>query len=128
MTLRDFLLVFVGGGLGCSGRHGINLIAARIFGPDYPFGTFAVNLIGAFAIGLVFELLALKVTLPQDARPLLMTGVIGGFTTFSTYLLEISLLYQRGELAAALLYAFGSLACGLVALAAGLMTARWLAA
>ncbi|PLP98142.1 fluoride efflux transporter CrcB [Cupriavidus pauculus] len=125
MGIYGFLFAFLGGGLGSAGRHGMNLLAARLVGTHYPFGTFAINVLGAFAMGAVVELFALKVSLPQSARLFLTTGIIGGFTTFSTYALEIALLYERGELAHAALYALGSLLLGVAALFAGGAAVRW---
>jgi len=126
MGIYGFLLVFLGGGLGSAGRHGVNLLALRLVGGHYPFGTFAINVAGAFAMGAAFELFAQRTALPPAARLFLTTGVIGGFTTFSTYTLEIAVLHERGELAAALLYALGSVAVGLLALAAGIGLIKWL--
>lgn len=126
MGIYGFLLVFIGGGLGSAGRHGVNLLAARYAGTSYPVGTFAINVAGAFAMGAVFELLALRTALPQSARLFLTTGILGGFTTFSTYALETALLYERGELAQATTYAVGSVVCGLAALFAGAGLVRWL--
>ncbi|QEZ48763.1 fluoride efflux transporter CrcB [Cupriavidus oxalaticus] len=120
MGIYGFLLVFIGGGLGSAARHGVNLLAARLVGTNYPIATFAINVVGAFVMGVVVELLALKASLPQSTRLFLTTGIIGGFTTFSTYALEVALLYERGEPTSALIYALGSVAFGVAALFAGI--------
>lgn len=126
MGFQGFFLVFVGGGMGSACRHGVNLLAARWLGGGYPWGTFVINVLGALAMGVVVELFALKTSLPPSARLLLTTGVIGGFTTFSTYVLEIGLLLERGDAPAALAYALSSLVVGLLALWAGMGLVRLL--
>lgn len=79
-------------------RHGVNRLAARWDGTQYPYGTFFINVLGALIVGITFEMLAFKTSLQQRARLFVTTGIIGGFTTFSTYALETALLYERGEL------------------------------
>ncbi|WP_353234031.1 fluoride efflux transporter CrcB [Diaphorobacter ruginosibacter] len=126
----EFLLVFVGGGIGSALRHGINLVSLRLLGAQfqYPLGTFCINVAGSFLMGLVIEYGALRSGLPQHGRLFLTTGILGGFTTFSTFALEIGLLNSRGETAAAALYAMGSVAVGLGALYAGMSLVRALSA
>jgi fluoride exporter len=123
MGIYGFILVFVGGGLGSALRHGSNLLALRLVGSAYPLGTLAINVLGAF----VMEWFALKTSLPQSARLFITTGILGGFTTFSTYALEIGMLYERGDWLASVLYALGSLVLGVAALFAGLGLVRMVA-
>lgn len=120
----NVLLVFLGGGLGSAARYGVGVLALRLVGSGYPWGTFAINVLGAFLMGVVAETFALKAGLSQPLRLFLTTGILGGFTTFSTYALETALLQQRGELGAALAYALGSLIIGVAALFAGLALMR----
>jgi CrcB protein len=82
------LLVLVGGGLGSVSRYGITLLAGRLFGSSFPVGTLCVNLVGCFLIGVAFALGAQRNILSPSARLLVMTGFLGGLTTFSTYALE----------------------------------------
>ncbi|WP_399681994.1 CrcB family protein, partial [Xenophilus sp.] len=84
----EFLIVFLGGGLGSAMRHGVNVLAARYVASGFPFGTLAINVLGSFVMGLIVELLALRMGLPQNLRLFLTTGILGGFTTFSTFSLE----------------------------------------
>lgn len=128
MGIYGFFLVFMGGGLGSAGRYGVNLLAAKLCGTDYPFGTFAINVVGAFAMGAAVELFTLRSSIPPTGRLFLTTGIIGGFTTFSTYALEIGLLYKRGEMAVAIFYGLSSLVCGLAALFIGIGVVRYLEA
>lgn len=125
--MNGFLLVFLGGGLGSAARHGINLLSAQFLLSRQPWGTFFVNVAGSLAIGILAEWFALRSQLPAGARLFLITGVLGGFTTFSTFSLEAGLMIQRGETGAALLYALGSLACGVGALFLGMQLVRYFA-
>lgn len=121
-----YLIVFLGGGFGSAARHGFGLLAMRLIGTGYPVGTFAINLLGSFLMGVVAEYFALKGGLSQQLRLFLTTGIIGGFTTFSTFSLEAALLYERGETAAAFAYVLGSVVLGISALILGLATVRYL--
>ncbi len=120
----EFLLVFLGGGLGSAARHGANLLAARWLGTQYPLGTLGINVLGAFAMGAVVEYWAARSGLSPQARLFLTTGILGGFTTFSTFALEIGALQLRGEIAASILYALGSLVLGVAGLYAGMALVR----
>ncbi len=120
----NYLLVFVGGGLGATLRHFVNMVCARAFGTGFPWGTFIINITGSTVMGLVAGYLAFKGEASQPLRLFLMTGVLGGYTTFSAYSLDAALLYERGELAAAALYVGGSVALSIAGLFAGLALVR----
>jgi fluoride exporter len=120
----SYLLVFVGGGLGATLRHFVNMVCARAFGTGFPWGTFIINITGSTVMGLVAGYLAFKGEASQPLRLFLMTGVLGGYTTFSAYSLDAALLYERGELAAAALYVGGSVALSIAGLFAGLALVR----
>ncbi|HEX3505934.1 MAG TPA: fluoride efflux transporter CrcB [Xanthobacteraceae bacterium] len=122
-----FLIVFFGGGLGAALRHGVNIVAARAFGTDFPYGTLIINVLGSLAMGLIAEYFALKIGLPQRWRLFLTTGILGGFTTFSTFSLEAALLYERGAATSAAIYVIGSVVLGIAALFAGMAIVRMLA-
>ncbi|PJI44492.1 fluoride efflux transporter CrcB [Ferrovibrio sp.] len=124
----NYLIVFLGAGIGGAMRHGVNVAAMRLIGAGFPWGTLAVNIAGSFVMGLVAEYFALKSGLPQQWRLFLATGVLGGFTTFSAFSLEVALLYERGEVMAAGLYVLGSVALAVVGLFAGLYVIRALVA
>ncbi|CAM5397413.1 MULTISPECIES: fluoride efflux transporter CrcB [Sphingobium] len=117
-----YLLVFVGSGIGGMLRHAVGLLALRCFGAAFPFGTLAINIVGSFLIGLVAEYWALKTGLPPSVRLFLTTGVIGGFTTFSTFSLEAVLLWERGQPLLAVTYVTASILLSIAALFA----AHWL--
>jgi CrcB protein len=119
-----FLIVFVGGGIGAAIRHGINLAAFRLVGPGFPYGTLFINVVGSFVMGLTAEYFALKAGMPQHLRLFLTTGIYGGFTTFSAFSLEAALLYERGDLAGAVIYVAASVILSIAALFAGLAVIR----
>lgn len=122
--MRAFLVVFLGAGLGGALRHGANLGAARLFPGTLGAGTLTVNIIGSLLMGILIESLALKFDALQQWRLFLATGVLGGFTTFSAFSLEAALLYERGQLAASLLYVLISVIGSIVALFVGLLLVR----
>ncbi|MBS0377582.1 MAG: fluoride efflux transporter CrcB [Proteobacteria bacterium] len=122
--MNRFLIVFLGGGLGAACRHGINVIASQFPGLRYPVGTFCINVLGSLLIGVLAEWFALRSQLPANLRLFLITGILGGFTTFSAFSLEIGLLYERGETAAAAVYAIASVVFGVAALFCGMYVVR----
>ncbi|MBI5277558.1 MAG: fluoride efflux transporter CrcB [Burkholderiales bacterium] len=120
----DYLLVFVGGGIGASLRHWVNGVGLRLFGYDYPWGTFFINVSGSLLMGMVVELAAQKASLSPQVRLLVATGILGGYTTFSTFSLETGLLHTRGEHLAAIAYAAGSVLLGVAAFFLGMHALR----
>lgn len=116
------LLVFLGAGLGGVARHGVNIGCARWCGPEFPWGTMLVNATGSLIMGLVAGWLAFKAgaAWSQHARLFVMTGVLGGYTTFSAFSLDAVLLWERsaawsalGYVAGSVLLSIGGLVCGL---------------
>lgn len=120
------VLVFIGGGIGSAARHGVNILCARLFGLDFPWGTFAVNLIGSFVIGWLAAYFAFRAGADwtQSARLFLITGILGGFTTFSSFSLDFAMLFERGATLSAILYVAGSVGISLVAIFLGLYAGR----
>jgi CrcB protein len=123
----NYLLVFIGGGLGSSLRHLINVGSIRSLGTGFPFHTFIINITGSTVMGLIAGYLAFKGEAAQSWRLFLMTGVLGGYTTFSAFSLDAALLYERGQIALALFYVLGSVVLSLAGLFAGLALVRHLA-
>ena len=125
-STRDLLLVATGGAAGAAARY----LVGRAMGPTadsaFPWHTFAINISGAFLIGLAL-VLAARLGWPGWWRPLLAVGILGGYTTFSTFSLETVELLMRGQVATGALYALGSLAAGLSAVAAGIWLGRLVA-
>src|SRR3981189_3684288 len=122
----SYLLVFFGGGLGATLRHLINLTCARCMGTGFPWGTFIINITGSTVMGLIAGYLAFKGTASQPWRLFLMTGILGGYTTFSAYSLDAALLYERGAIGLALFYVLGSVGFSIAGLFAGLALIRYL--
>ncbi|WP_353473228.1 fluoride efflux transporter CrcB [Salipiger sp. H15] len=116
------LQVALGGALGASGRYLTGLAMSRLLGKGFPWGTLTVNIVGSFAMGALVVILAN--TSGNRLAPFLMTGVLGGFTTFSAFSLDFATLYERGDVAQAGLYVAVSVAVSLAALFAGLSVTR----
>jgi CrcB protein len=119
-----YLIVFLGAGIGGAMRHGVNIGAAKLFGPGFPFGTFIVNVAGSFAMGLLAGYFAYRAGVPQHLRLFLTTGILGGFTTFSTFSLDAAVLVERHSYGMAAVYVVGSAAAGVAALFIGLALFR----
>ncbi|MGB9154534.1 MAG: fluoride efflux transporter CrcB [Alphaproteobacteria bacterium] len=93
----NFLLVFVGGGIGSVARYAMMKAIGRVISTDFPWHTLGVNLLGALLIGAVAQFFALRVSGVETARLLLVTGFLGGFTTFSAFSLEGALMWKQGD-------------------------------
>ncbi|MGF7159074.1 CrcB protein [Rhodoligotrophos appendicifer] len=120
-----YLVVFIGGGIGSALRHGVNRAAVALVGPMFPAGTMFVNIAGCLTMGLLAGWLMLSSQgTPQSLRLFLMTGVLGGFTTFSAFALDTSILYERGDFLLCGLYVGLSVVVSIAAVFAGLAIAR----
>jgi fluoride exporter len=122
----NYLIVFLGGGIGSMLRHGVNVLSARWLGTGFPYGTLTVNVTGSIVMGLLAGYLAFKGEAAQSWRLFLMTGILGGYTTFSAFSLDAILLYERGQIAQALAYVAASGAVSIFGLLAGLVLIRQL--
>ncbi|MCA0204565.1 MAG: fluoride efflux transporter CrcB [Proteobacteria bacterium] len=120
--LSTLLQVALGGAIGASGRYLTGVAAIRFMGPGFPWGTLAVNVLGSFVMGLV--VVTLGHLSANRFAPLLMTGVLGGFTTFSAFSLDTLTLWERGQQALAVTYVAASVTLSLLAIVAGLWIAR----
>jgi CrcB protein len=107
-----WLAVALGSALGGVARFGVGLLAARVVGGGFPWGTLFINVLGSFAIGLFGALTQPHGAMPAGmaVRVFVMVGVCGGFTTFSAFSLQTMELLQGGEILPAALYAVGSVA------------------
>jgi CrcB protein len=119
-----YLIVFLGGGLGAALRHGVNLAAARLVGTAFPYATLFENVSGSLVMGLLAGYFAFRGSIPQHWQLFLTTGILGGYTTFSTFSLDVALLYERGALSLAALYVLGSVVMAIGGLFAGLAIVR----
>ncbi|MBM1222063.1 fluoride efflux transporter CrcB [Ponticoccus sp. SC2-23] len=114
--------VALGGAIGASVRYLTNVGAMRLIGPGFPWGTAVVNVVGSFLMGVLVVVLAER--FGNRLAPFLMTGVLGGFTTFSAFSLDAVTMWERGQTAVAGLYVIGSVTLSILALVAGLALAR----
>jgi CrcB protein len=119
-----YFIVFIGAGIGGALRHGVNVAATRMFGLGFPLGTLIVNVSGSFAMGLLAGYFAYRAGVPQHVRLFLTTGILGGFTTFSTFSLDAAVLIERHAYGAAAGYVVGSVAAALAGLFFGLAVFR----
>ena len=117
------LLVALGGALGSVARYGVTLLTLRAFGPAFPWGTLAVNVVGGLVMGLIAALITTRGG-SNDLRLFLMTGVLGGFTTFSAFSLDAVALWERGEVGLAGGYVVASVLLSIAALGLGLTLGR----
>ena len=109
----------LGGAIGAVLRFGTGQMALRLFGPAFPWGTMAVNVVGSFLMGVLAIWLA-----GGRMNPFLMTGVLGGFTTFSAFSLDAVTLWERGEAVQTGGYVLASVVLSIAALIAGMAVAR----
>ena len=123
-AMSVYLTVFLGAGVGGAMRHAVNSLAVSLMGIGFPYGTMTVNIVGSFVMGFMVEWFARKVDPGQSWRLFLTTGMLGGFTTFSTFSLDSALFYERGQYGLGALYVGGSVLVSLVCVFAGLATVR----
>jgi fluoride exporter len=124
MQPEFILAVAIGGALGSVARYVVGIEAGRLFGTDFPWGTLIINVSGSFLIGVFAALFATKWSLPQSARVFLIVGICGGFTTFSTFSLDVWYLIERGQLLASAAYIVASVVLSTVALIGALHLIR----
>lgn len=119
----NVLLVAFGGAIGAASRYLVGVWLTVLFGRDFPWGTFFVNVTGSFLIGLVLVFVQDGV-LPAGARPFVAVGILGGYTTFSTYSHETLQLITDGNFGAAVFNVFGQLLLGFVGVYLGMALGR----
>ncbi|MFC5586033.1 fluoride efflux transporter CrcB [Nitratireductor kimnyeongensis] len=122
--MNHLLIVAAGGAIGASLRHLTGLAAMRLLGLAFPWGTLTVNLVGSFVMGAFVEWLARRAGASSELRLFMATGLLGGFTTFSAFSLDVAVLWERGEGFLAASYVFVSVCGAIAALFAGLYLVR----
>lgn len=118
-----FIAIFIGGGLGATGRYLTTLACSKICA-CFPLGTLSVNIIGSFIMGFGFLLFTEKISVPNEFKLFLTVGFCGGLTTFSTFSLDVWNMFFAGEFLKAALYILLSIILSLGALFAGVMVAK----
>lgn len=124
--LNPYVIVFVGAGLGGAFRHALNNLVPKAFGTEYPYATPIINITGSMAMGFLIGWLTFRAGAgwSQHVRLFVATGILGGYTTFSTFSLETVLLIERNAWGAALAYVVGSVTFGIAGLYGALMLSR----
>jgi CrcB protein len=122
--MKELVVVAVGGALGAVSRYVVYVLAGLLLGTGFPYGTLIVNIVGSFVMGVLVEGMALAWTIPEQARLFLTVGILGAFTTFSTFSLDVAVLYERGRLDLTAFYIVTSVVCSVGALFTGLYVVR----
>lgn len=122
--MLHLLLVAFGGAAGSVARFLVGQWSLRQFGPAFPWGTLIVNVAGSLAIGFFVELVVRRLNASAEMRLFLVTGFLGGFTTFSAFSLDALALFERGATGTAMAYVAASVLVSLAAVAGGLALGR----
>ena len=122
--MYTYLSIAFGGALGALSRYWLTVSIERFNGTGFPLGTFMVNLLGSFLIGLLYILFAEKLSVADQWRPVIITGFLGAMTTFSTFSLDALLLFQQGHYNTALFYVLSSVMICIFAAYVGMQIAR----
>lgn len=126
--MNSLFPVMVGGAVGAGARHLVGQAMLARFGPGFPWWTLSVNIVGSLAMGLLIGLLARSGTGGETTRLFVGVGMLGGFTTFSSFSVEFWLLFERGQSVQAGLYVVASVVGALLACGAGMILIRQLPA
>jgi len=120
----NYVAVALGGALGCCARLGLNQLVHERLGQAFPFATLIINVVGCLVMGFLFFFTLEQLSMSPTLRLGLITGVLGGFTTFSAFGIETLLLMEDGKLGYAALYVSLSVVLGIAAVFAGAWLAR----
>ena len=122
--VKMLLAVAAGGAVGAVGRYLVVSAVGHFFGTGFPLGTIVVNVVGSFVLGALIEALALVWSPSPELRAMVVVGVLGAFTTFSTFSMDVVLLYERGALGQVALYIGASVILSIGAFFLGLHLLR----
>lgn len=124
MSAKMIVWVAMGGASGAVARYLMMNVIGHVVHTGFPYATLAVNVVGAFLLGALIELMALVWSPSPEIRSFMVVGVLGGFTTFSTFSLDALYLFERGQLSAFGLYVGGSVLLSILGLLAGMAMLR----
>jgi fluoride exporter len=119
-----YFAIAVGGTLGCWARYAMTNLVQAIYGRDFPYATLSINLLGSFLMGFLFIETLERLTISPVLRVGILTGVLGGYTTFSTFEMETLLLVGQGDTTKAVLYVALSVGLGFLFAFGGAFIAR----
>lgn len=122
--MHAYLAIAVGGTLGCWARYAMTNLVQAIYGRDFPYATLSINVLGSFLMGFLFIETLERLTISPQLRIGILTGFLGGFTTFSTFAMETLLLVEQGDTGKSILYVALSLVLGVLAAVGGAYIAR----
>jgi CrcB protein len=120
----NYVAVAVGGAFGCTARYGLTQLIQLVWGRNFPTATLVINVLGSFILGFLFFETLERLTMAPALRTAILTGGLGGFTTFSTFMVESVLLVEDGRPGGAFLYLALSIVLGLAAAVAGGLLSR----
>lgn len=123
-AMNSVLYVAMGGAIGASARHLLGHASLRVFGPGWPIGTFAANILGGLLMGLLIGYLATRNISGEALRLFAGVGVLGGFTTFSAFSLESYMMFEKKAYGSLIGYVGGSVILSILAIGLGLWLAR----
>lgn len=126
--MKMVFYVAIGGAFGSVARYLTGMWFGRLFGAGFPWATLTVNIVGSFVMGVLVAAMAQAWSPSAEVRAFLTVGILGGFTTFSTFSLDVAGMLQRGELGVAAAYVLSSLIVGIGGLFAGLYLVRMVTA
>jgi CrcB protein len=119
-----YIAIAIGGTVGCWARYAMTNLVQAIYGRDFPYATMSINLLGSFLMGFLFIGMLERLTLSPELRIGILTGGLGGFTTFSTFEMETLLLVEQGSFGKAALYVLLSVGLGFLGVFGGVCLAR----
>ncbi len=122
--MSTYIAIAFGGAIGAVSRYWLYSAVQRLHDSGFPLGTFVVNVLGSFLIGVFFVLLAEKAQIAEQWRPIIVVGFLGGLTTFSTFSLDALLLFEQGHYNTALFYIISSIVLCLIVAFAGMQLTR----
>lgn len=120
----NYIAVVVGGGIGCAARYGLTELVQAAWGRGFPVATLIINILGSFLMGFLFFETLERLTIHPALRVALLSGLLGGFTTFSTFMMESLLLVEEGHAGKALTYVLLSIVLGFAAAVSGVFLSR----
>jgi CrcB protein len=122
--MQKLLLIGLAGALGALARYGLGGLVQRYAGVTFPWGTFVVNIIGAFLFGFIWSLVEQRLVISVETRVIILSGFLGAFTTFSSFMFETSSLIGEAQWGLAVLNVVGQVILGLMAMFLGLAAGR----